>query len=437
MSSKRKLVIVLIGLSIVIACQVYFLATYDRFAAEGGLEIEMAFDPKDAIGEYARPALDFDYVMQDAERTYQTKGGDFLTIFAESNKKRTGKPLVKLVNYMNVEELSRDSKDEEILAFLREQITRKIEITAGLFEKRLSRVLQKEVGVMPNPDALKMTVRIPNQQDTLKSEDVELPQVHLGFFECAPFNQVVERWLLACKETEPEEFEEESNGEEVPLVKANGPVRQSLSNTVLWQEFFAYVKDRDKKFVNERIHAEAFQLVFPEDWDFRWGLKSIVDGEEMWQLYVVKIPRDGIPKISNEDIALATFQADAGYGYAAVEIAMTPEGSEKWKEMTSDNIGRCIAMCVNNVVYSAPNVQGIISGGITQISGSDTESLRDIETVLNSKALEIYPISEKQTIIKGEAPLFNEFIQQLLLGVSILTLLFVLGRLFLRAKSAV
>jgi SecD/SecF fusion protein len=51
---------------------------------------------------------------------------------------------------------------------------------------------------------------------------------------------------------------------------------------------------------------------------------------------------------------------------------MTPDGDKEWAAMTSDNVGRTIAICMNEIVISAPSVRGAIKGGDTEISGSFT-----------------------------------------------------------------
>src|SRR4029078_4101524 len=72
----------------------------------------------------------------------------------------------------------------------------------------------------------------------------------------------------------------------------------------------------------------------------------------------------------------------------AIKMQMTPSGTRTWAKLTSDNVGKPIAIVLDDIVYSAPNVIGPIEGGNSEISGSFTiEEAQDLANILKSGKL--------------------------------------------------
>ena len=66
-------------------------------------------------------------------------------------------------------------------------------------------------------------------------------------------------------------------------------------------------------------------------------------------------------------------------GRPAIKMQMTPTGSRTWAKLTGDNVGRPVAIVLDDIVYSAPNVNGAIEGGNSEISGNFTvEEAQDL-----------------------------------------------------------
>lgn len=433
MSKKKKFLGGVILTAIILAIQVYFLMSYDHFKAEGGMKVEMKIDPNDVTKGYARASLDFDYVMEDAILTHKAEGGDFLTILAESNKKRLDKRFVLLFNYKEIDELTIDSKDDEVIEFLRESLDKNLERAADIYVDKIQRAIDKAADVSYDSEELNMTIKIPGVMDSLNPELFRLPQVHLGFYECATMGNFGGYWNSACmmnlSESVDSNVREIADGITIVEVNTNviDPSIRSLASCVAWQEYgFGIVKPTDKRYVDSVLRSEEIADLFPEEFRFTWSEKksNINGGGDMYQLYILRIPYNGKPIISNEDIHTAEFEADGGYGEPVLSIKMTPDGTEKWKIMTEENVGRLIAMCVNGVVFSAPHVVSPIMDGNTQISSPDPEALQDIGLVLNSESVSIRPRDGRESFVKGNPPLLNATIQKILIVISVLLISF-------------
>lgn len=146
--------------------------------------------------------------------------------------------------------------------------------------------------------------------------------------------------------------------------------------TMVGEGVIALVRPRDTAFVGEYLRVDSIRALFPRELKFAWSATMIdawedQNDEKGFFLYALKIPGDGA-RIANEHIQSAQAEYNEQNGQQIVGIRMTDSGSERWEKMTSDNIGHCLAITVNGVVFSCPKVMGSISGGRTEISGHFT-----------------------------------------------------------------
>jgi len=152
---------------------------------------------------------------------------------------------------------------------------------------------------------------------------------------------------------------------------------------------YASVKDTAK--VNAYLAMDRVKNVFPRDLKFFWTVKAIdpQDPARVHQLVAIKVTsRDGEPPLSGD--AISDANKDFGQFGASPEISMTmtPDGANVWKRMTGENIGKSIAIVLDDYVYSFPTVNGEISGGRSSITGNFTiKEAEDLATVLKAGKL--------------------------------------------------
>ncbi len=143
---------------------------------------------------------------------------------------------------------------------------------------------------------------------------------------------------------------------------------------------------RDTAQVNALFRKPEIRSIFPSNLQFLWGVKPIVaqDGQEFLELYAVKKSRDGKAPIGGEFISDA--RQDFGQqGQPEVSMQMNPTGGKKWQRLTGENIGRQVAIVLDDYVYSAPVVQSEIAGGNSSISGNFTvEEAQDLANILKA-----------------------------------------------------
>ncbi|CAH0996836.1 Protein translocase subunit SecD [Emticicia aquatica] len=163
----------------------------------------------------------------------------------------------------------------------------------------------------------------------------------------------------------------------------------AFSNLFIGTGYGVAVRVKDTSRVNQIMHRSDVQALFPANANYLYDVKARANGtntsEEIVDMYFVKdlgkAPLEG-------DVVTNASQDFDDSGKPAVEMQMNAEGARKWKALTGANIGRPIAIILDNFVYSAPNVNGEIGGGRSSISGNFTvEEALDLANVLKAGKL--------------------------------------------------
>ena len=148
-----------------------------------------------------------------------------------------------------------------------------------------------------------------------------------------------------------------------------------------------YAMARDTAEVNRLINSTIAKNSLPEDLSLKWGVKpsSLSKKIEMFELYAIRLTgRNGKAPLEGDVITTAKADFDE-FGHPAVSMSMNTDGSRSWAQLTKKNVNHAIAIVLDNMVYSAPNVQNEITGGNSSITGSfTTEETKDLANVLNS-----------------------------------------------------
>lgn len=153
--------------------------------------------------------------------------------------------------------------------------------------------------------------------------------------------------------------------------------------------------------INSYLRMDKVKSLFPSKVKFMWGAKPTLRGEapnqfESFDLFAIRVTdRSGKAAMSGDIIsdARADFDAKSG-GHPFISMSMTGEAAQKWATLTRNNSpqggkkGGCIAVVMDNMVYSAPTVNGEIKGGQSQITGNFTvEEANALAAVLSAGKL--------------------------------------------------
>ncbi|MCD8404530.1 protein translocase subunit SecDF [Tenacibaculum dicentrarchi] len=156
----------------------------------------------------------------------------------------------------------------------------------------------------------------------------------------------------------------------------------------------AQAKVQDTAQVNSLLAHKSVQALLPANlkyvkflWDYK-AQKSADGTAEIIGLYAIKSNRNDKATIDGDVISDANQDFDQ-LSKPVVSMTMNASGTKKWAKMTGDNVGKFVAVVLDNYVYTAPVVNGAITGGSTQISGGTmtVEEAQDISTVLKAGKL--------------------------------------------------
>ncbi|GAA4433165.1 protein translocase subunit SecDF [Pontibacter saemangeumensis] len=143
---------------------------------------------------------------------------------------------------------------------------------------------------------------------------------------------------------------------------------------------------RDTAKINDIFSRPEVRAIFPPNMKFLWGVKPVAgeNRQEFVEFYAIKKGRGGNAPMTGDVINDARQDFDQT-GRPEISMTMNPTGAKKWARLTGDNVGRQVAIVLDDYVYSAPVVQGEITGGSSSISGNFTvEEAQDLANILKA-----------------------------------------------------
>ena len=167
-----------------------------------------------------------------------------------------------------------------------------------------------------------------------------------------------------------------------------------------WQGYPVYppvvfrAAEADTATVNRMI-AEGVKAgkVNAREVKYLWSVKPVEDGSNVFELYAIKIEdydrNTNLPKAKLDGSVITDARQDfSNTDGNEISMSMNSEGAHAWKNITHDNVGKCVAIVLDDQVYSAPRVNGEIAGGRSSITGNFTlEEAKDLANVLKSGKL--------------------------------------------------
>jgi len=145
---------------------------------------------------------------------------------------------------------------------------------------------------------------------------------------------------------------------------------------------------KDTAIVNRYLALKQVKSIFPPNLRFLWTYKPIKQSNVFQLIAIRSTSRDNRAPLDGGAITSARVEFGNTKSNAEVSMSMNPEGSRIWARLTADNVGKQIAIVLDNYVYSFPVVNQEIKGGNSSISGDFTiEEAQDLANVLKSGKL--------------------------------------------------
>ena len=149
-----------------------------------------------------------------------------------------------------------------------------------------------------------------------------------------------------------------------------------------------YAHVRDTAAIDKIINSEEAKRILPSDVKLMWSAKPTdgLSAKNIYELHALKVTQsNGRAPLEGDVVTDARDEFNSVTGRPTVNMTMNSDGARRWASLTKANVGRAIAIVLDGVVYSAPRVNGEITGGSSEISGNFTiEDTKDLANTLKS-----------------------------------------------------
>ena len=387
---------------------------------KGGMNVILEVSVPDVVKALADNKTDeaFNKAVSEAAKQSVTSQDDFITLFINEYKKQA--PQGTLAELFATQQLkdkvNTRSTDSEVEKVLREEVQAAIDNSYNVLRTRIDRfgVAQPNIQTLEGKMG-RIMVELPGIKEPERVRKLLQGSANLEFWETYNSTEIVP--LLGSVDNKLREVLTVASGEEAaPAEKAAVSATDSLaaalkgeaanSEAALAQlkkehplasvlQFatggygcvVGYANYKDTAEVNKLLAMKEAQTLLPKELRLKWGVKAadFDTSGQIFELYAIKsTERNGKAPLEGDVVTDARDEFD-NFGKPSVSMSMNTDGARRWATLTKNNIGKAIAIVLDGYVYSAPNVNGEITGGNSQITGNFTpEVTKDLANVLKS-----------------------------------------------------
>ncbi|GAB3981028.1 protein translocase subunit SecDF [Spirosoma terrae] len=388
---------------------------------QGGMHVVLEVSPADILRSLSGNNRDpkFNEALKLAQEDQKTSNTSFVDLFANNFKKLA--PDTKLATIFatsaNRSRINFQSSDTEVRKLLNEEVSGAFGRAFQIIQARVDKFGVANPNIQRLPGSGRIQIELPGVDNPERirrlltgSAKLEFTEVY-RLNELAPAIEGIGAYLLqqeaarkATQKTTTPTAGTTAAGSSLESQLAQGAKKDSTAKTdtaaaaaqgtALTQLFLPVGQDqlgvylKDTARANAVLNAPEVRSLFPADAIFAWDRKSFkaTDGKEILPLYFLRKPGGRAP-LEGDVITDASNDYD-DRGRPEVTMNMNPEGARKWKNLTAANVGRPVAILLDNLVYTAPNVQNEIPNGRSSISGNFTvEETKDMANVLKAGKL--------------------------------------------------
>ena len=406
---------------------------------KGGMNVVLELNVADVIrslsnnnqDENFNKALDLAYAHQAGSNK------NFIDLFAEEYKALDSNARLSAIfsTFELKDKITPQSTDAQVVAVLKEELQSAIDNSFNVLRTRIDRFGVVSPNIQRLETAGRILVELPGVKEPERVRKLLQGSANLEFWETYKLPEIYQQLVaadnaLATLLNKDAQTEETAATEEAPAAEAQPAATDSTSNTdsllaelnqesqenaaatQSMEEFakqhplfallqisqyngqlapgatvgVAMAKDMDK--ISEYLNMKQVKELLPRNLSLKWSVKAIDEKEQYFELYALKTSnRDGSPALGGDVVtdANADFVQQVGRSEQMVNMVMNAEGAKAWARLTKENIGNQIAIVLDEMVYSAPNVNDEITGGRSQITGHFTpEEAKDLANVLKS-----------------------------------------------------
>ena len=162
-----------------------------------------------------------------------------------------------------------------------------------------------------------------------------------------------------------------------------------------------YAAAKDRATITEMLNkATEKKVIDGRRIKFLWAAKEFKEGAGFYALYAINVSTRDASALLDGGVITDARQDFSQVGGNEISMTMNNEGAREWKRITGENDGRCVAIVLDNLVYSAPVVNGEIAGGRSSITGDFTlEEAKDLANILKSGKLPAPAVIVQEAVV--------------------------------------
>ncbi len=404
---------------------------------KGGMNVMLEVSVAELVNSLAstnNTTPQFTEAMRIARENQAASKSDFITLFAEAwDKVAPGQRLSQVFGtYELRDKIKPETTNDEVISVIREEAESAISNSFNVLRNRIDRFGVTQPNIQKIGNSGRILVELPGVKEPERVRKLLQGTASLEFWETyenpevyqylAEANNVIKEYIQSGpeKDTLSKTLDSASLSKAI-ADSAKTPAADSLLSEIQANDslsvndktlakenplFFvlnpsisqgqilegpcigrAHYKDTAK--IGTWLRLPQVQAVFPADLKPLWTVKPVDEAGTIFELIAIKAnTRDGKAPLDGGVVTDASKTFGNTSGNPEVDMGMNAEGARTWATMTSNNIGRCIAIVLDGMVYSYPRVNSEITGGRSAISGHFTvQEAEDLANVLKSGKL--------------------------------------------------
>ena len=400
---------------------------------KGGMNVILEVSVPDVLENLADHKVDAAFVksMKEARAEHEVSQSDFITLFINAFKKNApGRHLSEIFATQQLQgKVSPNSSDKDVEKVLRTEVQAAIDNSFLVVRTRIDKfgVVQPNIQKLEGQQG-RIMVEMPGINEPERVRKLLQGSANLEFWETYNSDEIIP-YLSQLNQREAnhrsgakeevadsaandtatvaaaEKAEAKAQAKAAFKTKKNAKADDAASMAEAKKQnplfsvlqpsgngalsLVGYASARDTAEVNKIIYSALAKQILPADCRLLWSAKPAdgVQAKNIYELHAIKVTTtNGRAPIEGDVVIDAKDQFNNLTGSPEVSMTMNSDGARRWAALTKANVGKAIAIVLDGTVYSAPRVNGEISGGqSSEISGNFTiEDTKDLANTLKS-----------------------------------------------------
>jgi SecD/SecF fusion protein len=391
---------------------------------QGGMNVTMEVEMTGLIKAMSNNSTDpvFLKAVENANKRKANSSANFVTLFGEEYQRlNPNGRLAAIFATANQDKIKITDNNATVLSKIRTEAKDAFDRTYRVLRNRIDQFGVAQPSINPDPDRQIINVELPGIHDQERVRKYLQASANLQFWEVYTLEnkEYAGGWEKGQKvfeniingtsvidttiKTDTSAVAKADTTKKVDTSTAKKPGQKSINDyiqiqgpsqeagKVYYPAAIGTVAIKDTPIVRSYLENPSFKSLFPPDVVWLYGIPDVNQKNrraDRVPLYAMKTYGKEKARLEGEAVKDARQDFDPTTNKVEVKMEMTTSGAKVWSKMTEENIGKPIAIVLDNVVYSAPNVISKIDAGNSSITGNfTTEEAQDLANILKSGKL--------------------------------------------------